>query len=650
MKFPLFGRQISVDESNVRLTAILFAVVLIARGTALSRGFAIDDYQYMDGIRAIDVYSLFMMGRFLIGVTVWAIEALGANISDLYLAVGFVALLLQAVLVVTILRFVGMDKSPSAGLVGALMVAHPYLTEAITFREGLPGYCVVIVLTILALEAAMKSPATWQSRAFSLLATFAMLLTYQMFLNYLAVVIIFSFFFGGAWDRTESGRETRRLHADRAILLAIVSAIATAAFLVVMKLYNSYAEFVIGSDVSNPRSHLISRAEIPLRMEEVSSALSKMYWDAEPIFPGFPKAIMAVLLAIAIATIVGSSLTKRPNNRGQRTFLATMLALILAVPASIGVIITFKDWWPVPRVFAHVPIICGLLFLAADGYSQGFGNDPLKKAITAGRWVVLVAFIFLSNQILGDQQRMNQWDRMMANRIVSRLEQNPRFDQIASVHFYGDPLPFAATLRTIQGDMNTSAFLPTYSRIPLLNEVSGYKFIKADDSTAAIGNKFCASRRSWPHADSVSIEGSVAIVCFTKRNDINRNRLLIDAAWQGDIERVALYLDEQADVNFVSVASGSLTPLTAAVSQRHHEVATMLLERGANPNLVLEDGSSALIEATWQHDLSLVSELVARGADVSFRRPRDGVTAIAIAKAHGQREIVKVLREAGAKD
>jgi phosphate/sulfate permease len=63
-------------------------------------------------------------------VTVWVVDSLGANINDMYFSLGIVALFLQAAFVVSILRFVGMEDSTSAGLVGAIMIAHPYLAVA----------------------------------------------------------------------------------------------------------------------------------------------------------------------------------------------------------------------------------------------------------------------------------------------------------------------------------------------------------------------------------------------------------------------------------------------------------------------------------------------------------------------------------------
>jgi hypothetical protein len=421
-------------------------------------------------------------------------------------------LFLQAAIVVSILRFVGMEDSPSAGLVGAIMIAHPYLAEALTFREGLPGYCVALIFSIMALEMAAKRPATWRTRVFSLLATVAMLLTYQVFLNYFAVAIIFAFIFGQVLhNKNGQSLATNNVYRERAITLTVVSSISAIAFVSIIWLTKA-----LGLTTLAGRVNLVAFDKIPERIEQISSSLMRIYWSAEPVFPGWLKTLVALMLVLSVVIIFRYLLTEKSKENYIRNGFFTFLALLLLIPVSLGVIVPLVDWWPVPRVVAHVAIIIGLIFLVADSCMQDSGSSFLKSTIFLLRIVVLVGFVFISNQILADQQRINQWDKMMANRIISRLEMHPDFSNVKFVHINGGSWDFPAKLRTIQGDMNVSAFYPAWSKVPLLSEVSGYKFEKATGSKAAVGEAYCATRQPWPHAESITVDDDMAIICLKK--------------------------------------------------------------------------------------------------------------------------------------
>ena len=391
------------------------------------------------------------------------------------------------------------------------MIAHPYLAEMLTFRMVLPGYCVALIFSIVALEMVTKSPATWRTRTFSLLATFAMLLTYQAFLNYFAVAIIFAFIYGQVLhNKNGQSLATNNVYRERAITLAIISAISAIAFVSIIWLTK-----VLGLTEVTGRANFIAFDMIPERIEQISSSLVSIYWSAEPVFPGWLKKLVALMLVISVIIIFRHLLMEKGKKSLSNMFF-TFLAFLLLIPVSLGVIVAFKDWWPVPRVIAHVAIIIGLVFLVADSCIQDSGNRFLKSTIFISRIVVLVGFVFLSNQILADQQRINQWDKMKANRIISRLEMHPNFNNVRFVYINQGSWGFPAKLRTIQGDMNLSAFFPDYSRVPLLSEVSGYKFEKATGSKATVGETYCEGSQPWPHADSITIDNDLAIICLKK--------------------------------------------------------------------------------------------------------------------------------------
>jgi len=511
-KFIYFDKRFDIDQPYIRLLIIIFIAALLAKGAVLFRGHAVDDYGFMSGISPRELGHFFSQGRYFSAAIVWLVDSFGANINDMYFSLGIVTLFLQAAFVVSILRFVGMASSPAAGLVGAIMIAHPYLTEIFTFRMAFPFYSVALIFSIIALEMAMRSPATWRTRVFSLLATFAMLLTYQSFLNYFAVAIIFAFIYGQVLHNKNSQLlAANNVYRARAITLTIIVTVSTIVFVSIIWLTK-----VLGLTTLTGRANFITFDKIPERIAQISSSLVQIYCSAEPVFSGWLKTLVALMIIISVVIIFRHLLTEKGKENYISNVFFTFLAFLLLIPVSLGVIVLFGDWWPVPRVIAHVAIIIGLIFLVADACMQDSGNRFLKSTIFIFRIIVLVGFVFLSNQILADQQRINQWDRMMANRIISRLEMHPNFSNVKYVHIDGGSWGFPAKLRTIQGDMNISAFFPDYSKVPLLSEVSGYRFEQATGSKAAVGETYCKFRQPWPHTESIAIDNDLAIICLKK--------------------------------------------------------------------------------------------------------------------------------------
>ena len=454
----------------------------------------------------------FSQGRYILAAIVWIIESIGTNITDLYFSLGLATLFFQAAFIVSILRFVGVADTPASGLVGAIMIAHPYLTEILTFRMALPGYSIALIFSIIALEMVTMNLASWGARAIALIATFAMLLTYQIFLNYFAVAIIFAFIYGQVFYK-KNGRSLAvdNVYCVRAITLTIISTISTIAFVLITWICKA-----LGLTSGTSRASFITFDKIPERLEQISSSLVRIYWSAEPVFSGWLKILVALMLVISAIIIFWHLLTGKGKESPIKNVFFIFFAVILLVPVSIGVIIPFGDWWPVPRVIAHVAIIIGLLFLMADSCMKEPVNLFLIIIIFIFRIIVLVGFVFLSNQILADQQRLNQWDKMMANRLISRLEMNPDFKNVQFVYIDGGSWGFPAKLRTIQGDMNVSAFFPAYSKVSLLAESSGYRFKAAMGSKATVGETYCESKQPWPNAETIAVVEDMALICLEK--------------------------------------------------------------------------------------------------------------------------------------
>ncbi|VDN07929.1 unnamed protein product [Thelazia callipaeda] len=79
--------------------------------------------------------------------------------------------------------------------------------------------------------------------------------------------------------------------------------------------------------------------------------------------------------------------------------------------------------------------------------------------------------------------------------------------------------------------------------------------------------------------------------------------------------KVARYLlDNGADPNLTTL--DEMTPLIQAIKSKNRRLASLLIERGANPLAVWYDGWSALHESANVHDLIMMRQLINLGADV----------------------------------
>lgn len=501
-----------IDKDSCRVFLLIFVVVLASKGLVIFRGYAIDDYGFIpDGNINFDL--LFSQGRYIQAILIWFSEAIGANVSDIFFSTGLAALFLQAIFLTSLIRFVGLEKSPMAGIVGAIIVAHPYLTEIFTFRMAVPTYSVALVFSIFALEAGLVKPATWSSRVASVGATVAMLFTYQVFINYFAIAVVFALLSSQIYN-VKDGYSSFKSNAirQRAFALAGTSIISIVVFGLVTKITK-----LVGLTSGLSISKILTVDEVPSRWNQMIASLGNIYWRNEPVLSGGLKSFVALLLVFSIVKIIIFVFVKSNRQKFLGLFFAFSAFLLLA-PLSLGVILPFQVWWPVPRVVAHVSVIVGLIFLLADSCGDAVEHRGVRSTLILARCTVLIGFVFLSNQILVDQQRLNQWDAMMANRMIARLEMNPAYEKVKFIYVSKGswPWPYTNKLRTANGDMNVSGLLVDYAKVPLLAEISGIYFKTATGSNLAIGEKYCTENEPWPHPRAVAVENELAIICLKK--------------------------------------------------------------------------------------------------------------------------------------
>lgn len=119
---------------------------------------------------------------------------------------------------------------------------------------------------------------------------------------------------------------------------------------------------------------------------------------------------------------------------------------------------------------------------------------------------------------------------------------------------------------------------------------------------------------------------------------------LMAAAAEGRMSILDLLLQAGASVN--ARTDQGETPLSYAALNSQLVATNRLLRAGAGVDTVNEAGESLLMRVVARNDLLLGGVIVDAGADVDYTAP-DGRTALDVARANGNRDLVMMLSNAG---
>jgi uncharacterized protein len=152
---------------------------------------------------------------------------------------------------------------------------------------------------------------------------------------------------------------------------------------------------------------------------------------------------------------------------------------------------------------------------------------------------------------------------------------------------------------------------------------------------------------------NADVEGREPYLINSERNDFYTSPLMA-AASNGQIEMVQLLLRKGANVN-ISLDEG-VTAIDVAIEKNHADVVKLLLESGANPNHYALYGTP-LHHAARKGYAKIVSLLIEHGADINadinaYRQSSGNkipLTPLAIAIQNKHLKVVELLRKAGAK-
>lgn len=115
------------------------------------------------------------------------------------------------------------------------------------------------------------------------------------------------------------------------------------------------------------------------------------------------------------------------------------------------------------------------------------------------------------------------------------------------------------------------------------------------------------------------------------------------AAYFGNEEMAKLLISRNAEVNIPANNGFNVFPIHSAVSARNYNITRMLIDAGANVNVVQQAGFTPLHAAAQQGDIELIILLLENGAEVDIAMEGGKIPAD-LAREKGFAEIAEILK------
>lgn len=377
-----------------------------------------------------------------------------------------------------------------AAAVGALLGAHPFFTEYVSFRQSLFPMGICFTLLAGAIVLLMQGTSASMGRLFAAVTLAAT----ASGINQIGM----SFFCIAALSISLQKRGP--LLSFRALLLAvkdtvIIGALASILYLAVVGI----TMHLIAFD-PNARLSTLGFNQVSDRIHDVAILLMNVLGGNHPLV----GSLASICITFAIITIA-----IRVSINSEQWTHALMGAVVLAV----GIILalapnTFSGvWWPVPRTLIALPLA---IALAVVVLSFGARRGQIRAA-SGALFIAVVILAGKSGSLLMDQQRLNRWDMELAREIVFKIAENRQIDPSTPIvihrakwaHEIGEGMPI--------GDTNTSALKVNWAVDALFEEASGRKMQITQGSER---DKICTNAPVFPTTGSILEVNGTIHVCL----------------------------------------------------------------------------------------------------------------------------------------
>lgn len=190
-------------------------------------------------------------------------------------------------------------------------------------------------------------------------------------------------------------------------------------------------------------------------------------------------------------------------------WVLSVLIVILSMVLILGAVLPLKEPPLNPRTLSALGVYWAGVFALAC--SVTFGRIHTATVFLG----VFVAFCYAinANRQAVDFARINQRDRLVANRMVERLSLLDGFSGLRTVVLTPTEHRFNLDrISTESSGFNVSSLYRNWSSAAVLREVSGWLFLPPTEHDRQRAEKAAAGKPPWPLAGSVFIEGDIGVV------------------------------------------------------------------------------------------------------------------------------------------
>lgn len=229
----------------------------------------------------------------------------------------------------------------------------------------------------------------------------------------------------------------------------------------------------------------------------------------------FGKIVSNSSVYISIFLIASSSFYFIFNQIKDENFLIRSILIAILIPitflATAGINLALASLYLPYRIYTGIGFFLGGII--AIYYSNIKIFPHLKKITIILSSVIVLSYTFSTNAIMFESFQLNQLDRNKANRIVATIEKIPDFKEKRILIVSKSWNQYDQPIHTKAGDLNESAFNRSWSKLQLLEFVSGYDLLDPiEEDIKLLEHNLIKEKAIWPEKESIIIKKDLIII------------------------------------------------------------------------------------------------------------------------------------------